>query len=60
MYYKYVQKFKKQLQEFRAIGAKLVEERITLVKTYDDAPNDLLTTLVKAHSRLKHVLQRSK
>lgn len=53
MYYKFVKKIKMQIQEFRAVGAQLVEERITLVKTHDDAPNDLLTTLVKAHCKLQ-------
>ena len=47
----YRRKIRNQINEFRDIGAKLVQERATLIETEDSAPDDILTVIVKNYCK---------
>ena len=52
-FHNYRNKIRNSLRQFRALGDKLIQQRLTLVKTDDNPPSDLLAALIKAHSKLK-------
>ena len=47
----FIREVRNTITDFRKLGQKMVEERITIVQTDDHVPQDMLTALVKSHCK---------